>query len=233
MLPRIEFIKKIHFSTFVSASFKRILKIIFSDSSKWIIDLYQAEWHPCYWPSTPGWTAIRLYNCMVACLAPSCPVSTGTGYTVRYQVSWTHCISGRAAILTLVLNSANQTQSSNLFTLKGLKLRFLIDTWFSTVIIHRQMFFARRLTHTQLWGFLRCDESVRAARLDRSHLSVQVKAPCSAAARGAEVRRRAGKTPLLIFTLRAPMRAACENWHLLSHCTFSGSRLCMCLFGWQ
>lgn len=39
--------------------------------------------------------------------------------------------------------------------------------------------------HTTV-GFLRCDESVRAARLDRSHLSAQVKAPCSAAARGAE-----------------------------------------------
>lgn len=52
----------------------------------------------------------------------------------------------------LVLN-ANQAQSSNLFTPKCLKLRFLIDTWFLTVIIHQQMFFARRLTHTQLWGF--------------------------------------------------------------------------------
>lgn len=30
-----------------------------------------------------------------------------------------------------------------------------------------------------------------------------------------------------------PSEPPCENWHLLSHCTFSGSRLCMCLFVWQ
>lgn len=50
------------------------------------------------------------------------------------------------------LDVASQTQSSNLLTPKCLKLRFLIDTRFLTVIIHQQMFFARRLTHTPHCG---------------------------------------------------------------------------------